>query len=262
MPTLAVVGQPISGRRLHEAVVEHLARQIVGRSLPPGTLLPPEPRLAIQFGVSRTVVREAVRLLAAKGLVSVKHGSGVRVQPPDAWARLDPLILYEQVQVSRDARVLGAVLEVRRLLEGQLARLAAARRSAADVERLEEAIDGLRDELREHGAFGRWDLEFHDRIFVAAGNPLLREMIRPVTAALFDVRRLLTDRPPAGLTRSQQGHEAIFAAVQAGDPDAAGAAMLHHVAQFESELRASWLFQPAPPPETVIVGSIDRRVER
>ena len=261
MTSLAVVGQPISERRLHESVVAHLARQIVGGSLPPGTLLPPGPRLAAQFGVSRTVVREAARLLAAKGLVSVKHGSGVRVQPPDAWARLDPLILSEQVQVSRDARVLAAVLEVRRLLERQLARLAAERRTAVDLARLEEAIGGLRAELRERGAFGRWDLEFHDRLFVAAGNPLLREMVRPVTAALFDVRRLLTDRPPAGLTRSQQGHEAIFAAVQAGDPDAAGAAMLRHVAQFESELRASRLFHPATPPDAVTMEAIDRRVE-
>src|SRR5688572_22588064 len=107
MAELQVIpGVPVSSPRLHVMVVDRLLHAIVVGELPPGSLLPNEVVLAAQFGVSRTVLREATRLLAAKGLVRVKHGSGVWVQPSDAWDRLDAQILFAQVQVSHDPRVL------------------------------------------------------------------------------------------------------------------------------------------------------------
>jgi GntR family transcriptional regulator, transcriptional repressor for pyruvate dehydrogenase complex len=246
MASALPIGQPINGRRLHEAVVERLVGQIVGGLLPPGTLLPPEAQLAEQFGVSRMVLREAVRLLAAKGLVAVKHGSGTRVEPPERWDRLDPRILYEQVQISRDARVLDSIMEVRRLLEVELAGLAAERRTPTDLERLREALDRLTAAWRAHRTFGEWDLEFHDRVYLAADNPLLRTIVRPVTATLMDVKGLLAERRDDLLARSMRGHEAIFAAIRAGDSAAARAETRAHVMQFEAELRASRLFHPVP----------------
>jgi GntR family transcriptional repressor for pyruvate dehydrogenase complex len=237
-----VIGSPVNGRRLHEAVVDQFVRQIVGGQLQPGALLPTEGVLAEQFGVSRTVLREAMRLLAAKGLVKVKHGSGVWVQPPDEWDRLDTRILFEQVQVSRDSRVLDDVLEVRRFVEVELAGLAALRRGPEDLTRLGEAIEGLRAKLAATLSMGDWDLEFHDRIYRAAKNPILRKTARPVTETLFSLRRLITNRLALNIELSQRGHEAIYAAVAAGDDAAARSAMAEHVAQFETELRASDLF--------------------
>jgi DNA-binding FadR family transcriptional regulator len=238
----SILGSPVNGRRLHEAVVDQLVRRIVSGEVAPGTLLPAEALLAEQFGVSRTVLREAMRLLATKGLVRVRHGSGNWVQPPDEWDRLDPRILYEQVQVSRDSRVLDDVLEVRRLVEVELAGLAARRRTPEELARLREALDQLRACLAATGEFGAWDLEFHDRIFRAAHNPILRKTVRPVTETLFSLRTLITDHHRRHMRRSQDGHEAVFAAIAAGDAAAARAAMHDHVLQFETELRASDLF--------------------
>jgi GntR family transcriptional repressor for pyruvate dehydrogenase complex len=233
---------PVNGRRLHEAVVDSLLRRIVSGGLPAGALLPAETVLAAQFGVSRTVLREATRLLAAKGLVRVKHGSGVWVQPADAWDRLDSQILFAQVQVSRDVRVLDDVLEARRLLEVELAGLAARRRTLADVAVLTEAIELLRATLGETGAFGQSDIAFHDRVFRSAHNLVLRNSVLPVIETLFQVRVRITDRRASHLEQSQAGHEAIWRAIVAQDEAAARAAMRVHVAQFEAEVRASDLF--------------------
>ncbi|MCC6630181.1 MAG: FadR family transcriptional regulator [Chloroflexi bacterium] len=240
--TPMVTGVPVNARRLHEAVVDQLLRQIVGGALPAGATLPNEVVLAAHFGVSRTVLREATRLLAAKGLVRVKHGSGVWVQPADEWDRLDPRILFAQVQVSRDARVLDDVLEARRLLEVELAGLAAARRTAGDLAGLSAAIALLRATLSETGAFGQSDIAFHDCVFRAAHNPLLRKTVLPVVDTLFQLRGQITDRRDSHVEQSQAGHEAVWQAIVDGDVTVARAAMRDHVAQFEMEVRASDLF--------------------
>src|SRR3712207_72595 len=91
---LGPISAVIPAGRLHEGVVLQIARQITESSLEPGTVLPAEPELARRFGVSRTVVREAVRTLSSQGLIAVRHGSGMRVQPPDRWRYLDPLVLF------------------------------------------------------------------------------------------------------------------------------------------------------------------------
>ncbi|MDQ6944207.1 MAG: GntR family transcriptional regulator, partial [Candidatus Eremiobacteraeota bacterium] len=79
--------------RLHERVVDALLPMIVGGTLAPGSLLPTEPEMGVRFGVSRSVVREALRVLGAKGLVDVRHGSGTRVTASDRWDPLDPAVL-------------------------------------------------------------------------------------------------------------------------------------------------------------------------
>src|SRR5262245_21534414 len=98
--------EPVRSQRLHESVVRQLLRQIVGGAIARGTALPTEPVLAQLFGVSRTVVREAVRVLVAKRLVAVKQGSGMWVEAPDRWDQLDPLVIFEQVRSGRDPRLL------------------------------------------------------------------------------------------------------------------------------------------------------------
>src|SRR5689334_22373101 len=81
-------------KRLHASITEDVAAAIVAGDIPPGAFLPTEMNLAGQFGVSRTVIREAVKVLATKGLVEVRHGQGVRVLPHQSWNAFDPLILH------------------------------------------------------------------------------------------------------------------------------------------------------------------------
>jgi GntR family transcriptional repressor for pyruvate dehydrogenase complex len=95
-------------------VVQQIVTQILSDALAPGASLPSEATLAQQFAVSRTVIREAVRVLASKGLIAVKHGSGMQVQPSNQWNYLDPLVLFKQLRVKQDESVLDDLLELRR----------------------------------------------------------------------------------------------------------------------------------------------------
>jgi GntR family transcriptional repressor for pyruvate dehydrogenase complex len=232
-----VTGKPITQARLHQRVVEELLKQIVSGALPPGTALPSEPELARQFGVSRIVIREAIRVLVEKGLVAVRHGSGMWIQPPEQWDHLDPMVLFERLRSSRDPSWLEETLELRRILELAAAELAAERRTPEHLARLNELLERMRAALADPSSYADLDVAFHEAIMEAAGNRLLREARRPLSDALFS-SWLMTTRSPERLARTQEGHEAIYAAIAAGDPAAAREAMRRHLEQFEAELRA------------------------
>jgi GntR family transcriptional repressor for pyruvate dehydrogenase complex len=227
-----------NGRRLHERVVQQLARRIVRGELRPGAGLPPEAELAQQFAVSRTVIREAARILVAKGLVSVKHGRGMTVQGPDRWDYLDPLVLFERVRSGGGDDLLNELLEVRRLLEGEAAALAAQRRTEADLTALRAKLAEMDAALADPDRFTRVDIEFHDVILAAAQNRLLREALRPVAGVLAVGRALTSRELPGAPERSQQGHGEIVAAIAAADPDVARLSMRRHILQFEANIRS------------------------
>lgn len=226
---------PRNAQSLHQHVVEQIVQQIVGGALPPHALLPPEPDLAQQFGVSRTVIREAIRVLVSKGLVTVKQGSGMRVQPPEKWNHLDPMVLFEQVRSGRSSDLLEELLEVRRILEVEVAALAAERRTDEDRVRLGANLAGMAKLINDPEAYTRLDIDFHEQILNAARNRLLREALGLVAEALY-AGRFITTHLSGGTERAQHGHEAIYAAIERGDAEAARAAMRDHVLQFERDM--------------------------
>ena len=228
-----------NGRRLHDDVVLQILRQISLGILRPGASLPTEPILAQQFGVSRTVIREAMRVLVSKGLLTVKHGSGMRVQPPQNWAYLDPIILFEQVRAGRDVNILDELIEVRRLLEPEAAGLAAERRTSEDIAALRDQLASMAAFLDQPDPYTRVDIEFHTRLLAASQNRLLREALRPIAHALT-AGRLLSIGQPGAAEQSLRGHEEIFAAVERQDGDAARAGMRRHVLQFEKDIHAAF----------------------
>jgi len=232
--------RPVNQARLHEGVVQQITQQIVSGALQPGMALPTEPELARQFGVSRTVIREAVRVLASKGLIAVRHGSGMWVQPPDAWDHLDPLILFERVRSGQDVDWLDEVLELRKVLELAAAELAAKRRTPADLEAMEAELRAMRGLVHDPAVFAQHDVAFHEAIMAAARNRLLREARRPLSQVLFSGWRL-TGRTPERVRRSLEGHEAIYAAIAQGDPEQAREAMRRHLEQFEKNIREDLL---------------------
>ncbi len=143
-PLVATLYQPVKAQPLHAHVVQQMVRLIVSGTLSAGAALPTESELADYFRVSRTVIREAVRLLASKGLVDVKHGRGMWVLPSSRWDKLSPLVLFERLQVRGDNQALfNELLEVRRLVEVEAAGLAAARRTSADLPALQAAVAGM-----------------------------------------------------------------------------------------------------------------------
>ena len=233
-------GSVVDRPRLHTQVVEELTRRIVQEEWVPGSALPTESELAEQFDVSRTVIREAIRLLGSKGLIIVKHGSGVYVQPPDKWDHLDPLILVNRLEVGQDESLLTQLLEVRRMIEVEVAGLAAVRRSAEDVETLGQIVSDMRLALAsENGnTLSALDLRFHETIFSASGNLVLRQMVWTIATLFRAALHIHRSRPPRR-EESYQGHLAIFAAIDAGDAERARQEMLGHINQAAEDIRAS-----------------------
>ncbi|MCS7051093.1 MAG: FadR family transcriptional regulator [Thermomicrobium sp.] len=236
--TTRVAGKPITHARLHQRVVEELLKQIVSGALPPGTTLPSEPELARQFGVSRIVIREAIRILVEKGLVAVRHGSGMWVQPPEQWNHLDPMVLFERLRSNRDPSWLEEILELRKILELSGVELAALRRTPEHLARLREVLERMRAAVAANDAatFASLDVAFHETIMEAAGNRLLREARRPLSDVLFS-GWLMTSRTPERLNRSLRGHEELYEAIAAGDPVVARETMRRHIENFEQNLR-------------------------
>ena len=224
--------------RLHEQVVGDLTRQIASGALEPGAGLPTEVDLAQRFGVSRTVVREAVRVLVAKGLIVVRQGSGMSVAPPERWSALDPLVLFERVRARPNDRLLDDLLEVRRIVEVEAAALAAARGSSTELARLADIVDRMATLLDDADAYTEVDIAFHAAVLDTAGNTLLREMFKPV-ASMVGIGRLITARQQGRLVESHEGHEAICRAIAAHDAATAQAMMRRHIAQFEEDIRQS-----------------------
>lgn len=220
--------QGYPGRGLHGSLVEALGRRIVHGWVPPGQALPPEPLLAAEYDVSRTAVRETLRVLAAKGLVEARPMRGTRVRARRDWRLLDPDLLRWAVDDGDASQLLRDLLDVRLMLEPEAARLAAERAGAEDREAVVAAYADLAASLDSADVFVEADLAFHRAVIAATGNPLLGELAAAVEAGLRLARRVQVrvsgDARP--LPRDPlPRHLAVVDAVVAGDGVAAELAM-------------------------------------
>ena len=212
---------------LTSRVTVHLEGLIVDSHLRPGDRLPSERHLATQFGVSRTVIREAVRSLAAKGLVDVRSGSGtvVGAQPFDSAAESIGLLL--NLGVSSGRLDLDKIMEVRRMLEVEIAGLAARRASPEDIAGLEailrEAESGLDEDT-----FVRTDVDFHTTLARATHNELFLVMLGSIGDVLVQIRRLGW-RTPSAATRALVHHRTVLDCVMQGNVEGARRAMNAHM---------------------------------
>jgi len=247
LPYLPRISQ---AERLYERVVYHLTQAIVQGPYPPGSALPSEPELAAQFEVSRTVIREATRVLVAKGMILVKHGSGMRVRPMEDWDRLDSAILFARVRAGRDETLLRELFEVRRLIELGVVAIAAERRTAADllalrapIDRTAEVLAALDQEAILSGSAGETlnalDISFHKQLALATQNGLLQQVSTFVTDSIR-IRRLFPAQLPemaANTRRVIRDHERVLAAVEAQDPEASREALRAHIIATEEDVR-------------------------
>jgi DNA-binding FadR family transcriptional regulator len=215
--------------RLHAHVVDDIVGSIVSGELPPGALLPSEPEMSANFGVSRTVIREALRILGAKGLIDVRHGSGTRVTPPHQWDPLDASILAVRRERGQLGAVLSDLIEARGIIECEIAALAALRHDASDRARIEALLATMRGSLDRPDEFIEADAGFHDRLVAASGNRVLMRMMEPVYE-LVHFGQSLTNTIPGTLARALRDHAAIADAVFARDAERAREAMRTHLA--------------------------------
>jgi GntR family transcriptional regulator, transcriptional repressor for pyruvate dehydrogenase complex len=211
--------------RLSDQVADAILETILSQRLRAGDLLPPERELGKQFGVSRTVVREAIRALDAKGLLEVRTGSGARIAAVDSSTARQAMRQFVHA-ITPD---FASVAEVRGVLEVAAVELAAQRATPADLERLESALDRMADSVDEVEAAALADLEFHRAIASATQNQLFLLLHDSIGEALVDVRRTSLARGHAERVRVRDAHRRILDAVAAHDPTAAQAAMREHL---------------------------------
>lgn len=234
-----VVSFPFGGvlrtPNLSDRVAEQLTEAIVSKRLRVGTRLPSERELGDQFKVSRTVIREAVRSLVARGLVRVISGRGVEVNDFGSHGVVASMRLLIRGHESLDY---GKVNEVRTAVEVQVAGLAAERANPQDLQRMGEICDQHELSLRQGNlvAASELDFQFHRELTCAADNELLLAMLDSIAQVLREIRHQSISEPHVG-EDGLRAHRRILKCVTSGKAQAARDAMAEHLAEAEGVWR-------------------------
>lgn len=231
-----VVGSPGKappGKRLADQAYSGIVEYITAHRMRIGDRLPSEVRLAEMFGISRTIIREALVRLASDGITEARRGAGsfVKNRPSDR------LIAYTK---STNLSATLGTYEVRFVLEVEAARLAATRRSTQDMQDIEQALDKLRTALMSNATAHGEDMELHRSIILATANPAfltafdaLSDEVDRIMQAGVDISR---SRPPEIIGAMMREHEAIVDAIRAQDADGAALTMRWHLAEGRKRL--------------------------
>ena len=185
-----------------------------------GSSLPPEPMLCEELGISRTVVREAVKSLIAKGLITTGPKVGTRVLASDYWNWFDPDVIAWQSKAGLTPEFLRDLLDLRRVVEPAAIRLAAERATPQDLAEIELAFAGMKRAVEEGGDYVTYDLRFHQGLLRASRNRMLVQMSKALAALLrtsFEISTRLKDGPMQSLPL----HREVLDAVIAHDSDRA-----------------------------------------
>jgi DNA-binding FadR family transcriptional regulator len=223
--------------RLASVVVEELAERIVSGALPEGAVLPNEPALVAQFGFSRTVIREALKLLEERGLVRVEQGRGTSVQPRDSWNLLDPLVLRAALAYDHELLLFDDLIAVRRVLEREMARAAATKLGDEDLAGLSAIVDQMAASTGDYEQFRRADLAFHAAVMKASGNEIGRTVVRTIHRYAGQAHRLNSPGDPAALARTVTEHREILEALAARDGELAATRTAAHIDSAWAERR-------------------------
>ncbi len=226
---------PIQPERLYEQIVNQIEQRIVAGDLKTGDQLPSENELAKQFAVSRTAVREAIKALHEKRLVEVRPGRGTFITNgmPDAMRHsLGLLMKFGSVNG------FSHLVEVREILEPEIAALAATRITDEHIVSMREAVESMDTALDDVDAFVEADLDFHLALAEATQNPIIPLLVDSIIDLLRKQRRRI-GVVSGGLQRGQFHHKKILDAVIRRDPQAARQAMQDHLEQVRVDSEAS-----------------------
>ncbi|HEX5498966.1 MAG TPA: FCD domain-containing protein [Thermomicrobiales bacterium] len=217
--------KPVLRRGLHREVVHRLGLLVLGSGAAPGATLPDETALSEQLGVSRTVVREAVKVLASKGLVESRPKVGTRICPRRYWKLLDPDVLAWRYEAGPDEGFLEEISEVRGFIEPPAAALAAERATAEEVAEIVVWCDRMEVAAADDGDdYIDADMAFHTAILDACHNDLLAQLSDTITMALRVSRRLTVSVPGSSLA-AMPAHQEVTCAIRNRRPRSAERAM-------------------------------------
>lgn len=226
---------PIHSSRLYEQIVEQIEGYILKGELKPGDKLPAERELAEQFGVSRTAIREAVKALTQKGLVEAYPGRGTFVinsTPQAVRHSLDLLVKFDGSEGTR------SLVEVREILEPEIAALAASRAKDEHLKVMQDAVVVMDASLDDIDAFIEADLDFHLALAEGTGNVLIPTLTDTLVVLLREQRKRIA-LVKGGMVRAQKHHKKILEAVLQRDAGAARQSMRAHLEQIRLDSEAS-----------------------
>ena len=213
-----------SRRSLHGQVAHEIGARIFRGDLAPGDTLPSEAELSVDLNVSRTALREAIKLLAAKGLVESRPKTGTRIRQRTSWNMLDPDVLSWLVSDGAFEYYADDLFEMRRVIEPAAAAIAARRGDRRAIAAIEQAFADMVAAGEDIEAGVEPDLRFHQGILAATGNQFIAPLGALIESALATSFRISSSRPGAKLN-SLPRHEAVLKAIAAGDAEPARKAM-------------------------------------
>lgn len=215
---------------LHRKVVDHIAMQIIGGEFVVGSSLPVEADLCEAMGVGRSSVREAMRVLADKGMVEVRPRTGARVLDRASWRRLDRDVVGWMLRTGADREFLADLVEARRIVEPAAAALAAKRATGADLARIDTALQAMRQAMPQSGddsdvmAAVEADVAFHKAVLAASGNAVLEEFEIIIDAALRAAFKLSAEMVHS-FALTITAHVNVYEAIRMRDSAGAESAM-------------------------------------
>ncbi|MFY9512187.1 MAG: FadR/GntR family transcriptional regulator [Rubrivivax sp.] len=214
-----------------------LGEAIVGGCYAAGAAIPPEPILGEELGVSRTVVREAVKSLVAKGMLVTGPKVGTRVLPEESWNWFDPTVVQWKSRMGLSREFLRDLQELRRVVEPAAVRIAAHRATPADIAEIEAAYAGMKSAIEDGGDYVTHDLRFHQGLLRACHNRMVVQMSKALGALLRTSFEISTTRPD-GPASSLPLHRAVLDAVIARDPERAESASVVLIDGAEEDIEA------------------------
>jgi GntR family transcriptional repressor for pyruvate dehydrogenase complex len=207
---------------------------LISGGLNAGERLPPERELSARLNVSRTVVREALNLLEARGLISIEHGRGAVVSGGNTDAVRDTLGLILRVR----PKALWELLEIRKILEAEIAGLAAERAEEEDVRAMRVQLDRMLASIDVPEGYFDADVEFHSLLARTARNEVLLSILEPIVDLLRANRQVSASRQPGSALRALGEHEEIVRLVEIGDTEGARREMRAHLANTAKDIDA------------------------
>jgi GntR family transcriptional repressor for pyruvate dehydrogenase complex len=237
-------GDDIAPSRLGDAVIERLTQAILDGRLKPGDALPSEGRIAARFGISKPIAREALRELAAMGVIQVQQGKTSRVRAIDSG----PLARFYRFAIGNTRQGMLDAVELRRMIEPQIARVAAGRRTPADIVALQAVLARMKASLGQIPAWMEADLAFHNHLAVMTHNSLIMlqsKALEPVVGQMMVRFNARTEREMPDWEATFVRHAKVADAVIAGDATAAETAMRQHFEAAEAAIAEIYGANPA-----------------
>ena len=238
----------VSTERLHEVVVRQIESLVISKQLSAGDAIPPERRLAELLGVSRSVIREAMRILERAGLLEIRPGKGAYVRNPSSLSISRPLSFLVRMRQG----TVEDCLEFRRYLEPEIAYLAALRGSEEHIASMQESLEAMEEAKYVPERFIEHDQAFHSVLAESTGNPVFL-LVLDSTIDLLREMRQKTMHISTPFTQDREEHIRIFECVSGGNAEGAREAMAAHLNSVEQQLKDT--------DELIATGSLNQLAE-